>query len=141
MIFKKLNSFLTLSSKERWLLIQALILFPFVHFSLTLKGMKYTEQILSGLSGNITEEKEALTWVLKTAKIVKIASNYQFNNTCLRRSLILWYLLKKQGFNSKLCIGVRKEKSNFEAHAWVEYQGFPLNEINDLKEIFTTIKN
>jgi hypothetical protein len=141
MIFKKLNSFLHLSLKERSLLIQALILFPLVDLCLNLKGMKYTEKFLTRLSPNIPEEKEDFNLVLKTAKIVKIASNYQFNKTCLRRSLILWYLLKKQGFNSNICIGVRKEKSNFEAHAWVEYKGFPLNEINDLKEIFTTIKN
>lgn len=141
-LIRKLNSFLNLSFKEQSLLIQALILLPLVHLSLKLKGMKYTQAILTRLSSSVdnkNEKKENLYIVIITAKMVKIASKYQICATCLRRSLVLWFLLKKQGINSKLCIGVRQEKGQFEAHAWVEFKGIPINENENLKEMFVTM--
>ncbi|HKE07531.1 MAG TPA: lasso peptide biosynthesis B2 protein, partial [Candidatus Acidoferrum sp.] len=51
---------------------------------------------------------------------------------CLEESLILWYLLRKQGIASRLRIGVRKVNEKFEAHAWVEQEGVALNQPGQL---------
>lgn len=139
-LIRKLNSFFSLSFLEKFLLIQAIFLLPLIHLSLKLKGVKYTEKILTDLASKTKIKNQDITLVFMTAKMVKIASKYQSWATCLRRSLVLWYLLKKQGFDSKLCIGVRKEKGDFEAHAWVEFQGIPLNENDHLKEMFVTFE-
>ena len=49
--------------------------------------------------------------------------------TCLTRSLVLrWWLLRRYGTTSDLCIGVRLEQGEFAAHAWVEKDGIPLND-------------
>jgi len=48
--------------------------------------------------------------------------------SCLEESLTLWWLLAKHGIFSELRIGVRKDAQSFEAHAWVERDGFALNE-------------
>lgn len=50
------------------------------------------------------------------------------NGTCLANSLILWALLRKQGLNSTIRIGVRKRNGAFEAHAWLEYKSAPVGE-------------
>lgn len=45
---------------------------------------------------------------------------------CLEQSLVLWWVLKRQGIPGELRIGGRKENGRFEAHAWVEFAGEPL---------------
>ena len=49
-------------------------------------------------------------------------------SSCLEESLTLWHLLRMQGYEAKLRIGVRKTGGKFEAHAWVEYEGTALNQ-------------
>lgn len=51
-----------------------------------------------------------------------------FHPTCLALSLTLWWLLERQGIESQLRVGIRKENGKFEAHAWVERDGAALNE-------------
>lgn len=52
-------------------------------------------------------------------------------NTCLKRSVVLYYFLRKLGINVHICFGVRyKEKlcdrvakNKLEGHAWLLYDG------------------
>ena len=60
---------------------------------------------------------------------VNRAANHVFGPvTCLTRSLLLRWLLRRYGTTSDLCIGVRLEQGEFAAHAWVEKDGIPLND-------------
>jgi transglutaminase superfamily protein len=56
------------------------------------------------------------------------ARNLFFTANCLEQSLVLWSILRGHGFDAKLKIGARKEAGRFEAHAWVELDGIPLND-------------
>lgn len=63
-----------------------------------------------------------------TARMVRTAVRYSIGHpTCLEESLVLWWLLGRQGIAAELRIGVRKCGENFEAHAWVECEGSTLN--------------
>jgi hypothetical protein len=55
------------------------------------------------------------------------ARNLFFDTNCLEQSLVLWWLLQKRGVPADLLIGARKDANRFEAHAWVEFAGAPLN--------------
>ena len=46
---------------------------------------------------------------------------------CLSRSLVLWWLLRRKQIECVLRIGTRKQNGEFQAHAWLEYGGKPLN--------------
>ncbi|MGH7514130.1 MAG: lasso peptide biosynthesis B2 protein [Gemmatimonadales bacterium] len=48
---------------------------------------------------------------------------------CLEQSLVLYYLLRRRGVQAEYCQGVIP--APFEAHAWVEYQGTVLNDIDE----------
>jgi hypothetical protein len=48
--------------------------------------------------------------------------------SCLPRSLTAWWLLRRQGIESALRIGVRKTEDRFQAHAWLEVEGLPLRD-------------
>jgi hypothetical protein len=61
--------------------------------------------------------------------MVKAGAHYGLGHpTCLEQSLVLWYLLQRQRIPARFRIGVRTVAGKFEAHAWVEYEGTPLNQ-------------
>jgi hypothetical protein len=60
---------------------------------------------------------------------VNRAANHVFGPaTCLTRSLLLRWLLRRYGTPSDLRIGVRFEEGVLVAHAWVEKDGIPVND-------------
>jgi hypothetical protein len=57
--------------------------------------------------------------------------------TCLSRSFALWTLLRQRGIETQLQIGYRKQDGRFEGHAWLEYQGNPINEAPAVVSTYT----
>ena len=73
---------------------------------------------------------------------VNIAARHlPFPATCLTRSLLLGWLLRRRGVHSKLCIGVRLTHGALEAHAWVECEGVPVNDRPDVSAQFASFGN
>ena len=56
--------------------------------------------------------------------------------TCLVRSLALRWMLNKRGIPVQLCIGVSKILFGMHAHAWVEINGQPIGDAQDVAERF-----
>jgi hypothetical protein len=54
-----------------------------------------------------------------------------FHATCLERSIGLWWLLRRRGYDAEIFIGGRKEGGRFEAHAWVASGGGVLSDAGD----------
>jgi hypothetical protein len=46
---------------------------------------------------------------------------------CLEQSLVLYYMMRRQGIAVRYCQGVRPHP--FEAHAWVEYLDEAINDV------------
>ncbi|WP_204106266.1 MULTISPECIES: lasso peptide biosynthesis B2 protein [Spirulina sp. CCY15215] len=130
-----------LSSRERWLFVGGFLGLIFVAIALPRLGLKSTQKILIKLPQTryTVSDSEREKQVTQTAAMVKIAARYcqPFAN-CLKQSLILWQLLYLQRIESELRIGVRCDRGEFEAHAWVEYQGIALNEVREVREDFAT---
>ncbi|ESA35189.1 microcin j25-processing protein mcjb [Leptolyngbya sp. Heron Island J] len=69
--------------------------------------------------------------------MVQLATKYcQPWANCLKKSLVLWSLLRAQGIDGQLRIGVRQDTQKFEAHAWVEWQDFILGDRQDVRKQF-----
>ena len=60
----------------------------------------------------------------KTEKI----SKFFFIDSCLIKSIVLFKVLKRYGFNPELFIAVSKKDKSFSSHAWVENNGKLINE-------------
>jgi hypothetical protein len=61
--------------------------------------------------------------------MVKIAAERRIvNANCLQQTLVLWFLLRRNGIGSEICFGARKQEGEVQAHAWVEFFGQALNE-------------
>ncbi|MBE9198371.1 MULTISPECIES: lasso peptide biosynthesis B2 protein [unclassified Nodularia (in: cyanobacteria)] len=145
---RKLRSFWGLDRNSRWLLLQALLFFPLVTLSLKFGGLKRTQSDLVRMlpPGKIVLPDSELTSqrlrdrsckIIKTISMVQLAARYcQPWAKCLQKSLVLWGLLRHQGINSELRIGVKRDAESFEAHAWVEYEGFVLNDTQNVRDRF-----
>lgn len=48
---------------------------------------------------------------------------------CLEQSLLLYYVLRRQGIAVSYCQGIMSHP--FQAHAWIEYQGRVINDIEE----------
>jgi hypothetical protein len=125
----KLASVRRLPWLDRWLLLQAALLMPVLSLSLRVISFRRLDSALGRLapvSGRapVTEPATASARVLQVAHVVAMASRHTPTpNSCLHRSLALWWLLRRRGFESHLRFGARKQPSGFEAHAWVEFNG------------------
>lgn len=136
---RKIQTWNQFSNLERWLLLQALTLLPLVALCLKLSGLQRTYTFLSCL---IPQPTCSSSFQLQTtANAVQIAAKYYTWATCLRKSLVLWFLLRRQGIAAELQIGTRFEQGEFQAHAWVEYQGDVVGDRRSIREYFTTFNN
>jgi hypothetical protein len=128
---------------ERWLLLQALGLLPLTALALRLFGYRRLAAALARWSGpprsTVWGEAEALARAGSTARLVQAAARYGlYPATCLPRALVLWWLLRRQGINGELRLGVRTGPDGLEAHVWVEYAGLVLNDRADVQAQFAT---
>jgi|GEM_PF-621347 hypothetical protein len=132
-LIQKARTWNKFSNYQRWLLIQALILLPAIALLLKFGELKRTHSLLSKFLKSELSSLHPTSQILTTANMVKIAAKYYSWATCLRKALVLWFLLRRQGIDAELKIGTRLEQE-FQAHAWVEYQGFVVGERQGVKQ-------
>ncbi len=141
----KLHKFQKLSGFERKLLLQALFLLPATALALRLFGFKRLRSLPAPIPNNETTRAETRALAEQAqciARMVRIAATYGFYRAnCLVQSLLLGRLLWLRGITSELHIGTRKEENHFQAHAWIECDGVPLNDSDDVRDNFATLAN
>ncbi len=85
--------------------------------------------------------------VRRVTRLTAIAArNHISRPNCLRSSLFLAYILRRQSIPVELRIGVRLknealDNSALEAHAWVEWAGNVVNDRPDVAEIYLPFSN
>ncbi|MEM1370413.1 MAG: lasso peptide biosynthesis B2 protein [Cyanobacteria bacterium P01_H01_bin.15] len=110
------------------------ILLGLITLSLKGGGYRRTRQWLKGLAG--TSDADGVNSDLPVKNICRQCAIARRNfpwNTCLRGSLLLWFLLRCQGFESEICFGSAYIDAKFSAHAWVELGGRVLNDRPDIR--------
>lgn len=111
----------------------ATLLVP-VHVSLLLFGYARTKYWLD-CSGGSKARREATPREFEGARnLVKLASiagrHGLVNATCLRQSLLVYFLLRCKGLAPEIKLGVRRQAGTFDAHAWVELDDIVLGQEN-----------
>lgn len=101
----------------------ALLLVP-VHASLLVFGYARTRHWLERLSTAPDLRPPTpcdITQAWRLAELASIAGRHGLvNASCLRQSLLLYFLLRSRGLAPALMLGVRREGSDMDAHAWVQ---------------------
>lgn len=138
----KWRKFIDLPASERLLLSQSLVLLPFTALALQMITLKKYQRLLNRFSPDSStavggDDQKIRDRVRKTVRLVEAAGRHgPYRAKCLPKSLTLWWLLRRQGIESQLCFGARKNARRMEAHAWVEFEGTPLNDSADVRERF-----
>lgn len=136
-IRERLRRFRALSRQERGVFLRAAALLPVVCASLRFVGFGRTQRALQRfLKPNgrpILAPGDSNARIEATHRMVQAAARYSTGKTtCLEESLVLWWLLGRQGITAQVRIGARKAGEKFEAHAWVECGGGALNDPGEL---------
>ena len=79
--------------------------------------------------------------VHRIAQIVDTAARYAigFERSCLRRSILLVWLLRSAGVECDLVSGIGRRDGDWRGHAWVEIDGHPINDRRDLS-VFSQLR-
>lgn len=127
--------FLALSWPERRTLLAALALLPLFRVALRLVGLQRLQARLHRKAepGNAASLDE----LKRTGALVNAAARRVLGaDSCLTRSLYLWWLLRRRDVHCQLRIGVRMADGALAAHAWVEHAGVPVNDRADVSDHF-----
>jgi len=123
-----LAKFKALPAEEKRLVAAAAALLPFTDLALRIVGYKKTQDFLaSNTAGRKIlplSPADRLARSQRVAYCVRVAARRgPYRVTCLRESLVTWWLLRRRGVPAILKIGVGKEAADLKAHAWVEVDG------------------
>jgi hypothetical protein len=130
-----LSRFRALSWPDRRVLVLAALLLPLVWAAVRVLGFARVHARL-GTAG-APDAPSPVADPVRIGYLVNAAAGLPLvPATCLTRSLLLNWLLRRRGVRSELRIGVRMEGSALDAHAWVECEGRPVNDAPDVGRRF-----
>ena len=129
----RIDKLRALSLKEARILLLALFMLPTIGIVLNLAGYQRTCQLLRFLSRKprhpALDERQLDSRIELTGRCVRLAATRgPYRANCLRQSLLIWWLLRRQHSEAALCIGALKRGDAVEGHAWVMVAGEPVNE-------------
>lgn len=138
---QQFKRFRQLPTAEQRLLWQALCWLPLAHGGVRAVGFKSGCRLLQRFSawlGHPAPPNQPLPAIAQCTQALNRAIHYGlYPGNCLSRALTLWWLLSRCGLHSDLRIGVRMLDGRFQAHAWLEYEGQPLNEVLTVRQEYT----
>lgn len=133
-----LARFRTLSGADQRTLLAAAAWMPLFWLGLRFLGLPRFQARLQ----RSTVKRDAamsLPEIQALGELVNIAARHTLGpRTCLTRSLLLGWLLRRRGVESQLRIGVRLTGGMLDAHAWVECGGVPVNDQPDVGAQFAS---
>lgn len=106
------------------------------HATARLLGVRRALRAAQAPCAPVTHQDAAAITDVTASRVATAGAFYPARALCLEQSLALCSLLRRQGVAAELRIGV--QSLPFQAHAWVEVDGRPLNEDADVTRQFAT---
>lgn len=109
-------------------------------FELNILGFENTLSRLLKTKRNLVADtsKKDIIRMIKLARIAyRTAAYFPWRADCLPRSISLFKILRSQGYNVDLYIGVKRP--TFEAHAWVQSGGTLISDTSEFIRPYNTI--
>jgi Transglutaminase-like superfamily len=131
-LLRKIRRFRQLQPDQKKTFLIAVALLPWFWLGLRVFGFAWMQSFLIKNDCKVVESVD-LTCIRRAAEAVNLAARRgPFPFTCLTRSMLLHWFLRRGGVPSELRLGVRIEQGAFSAHAWVECSGVPVNDDLDI---------
>jgi len=135
---RHLARFRALSGADQGTLLAAAFWMPLFWLGLRVLGLPRFQARLQRRTVK-REVAMSLPDIKALGELVNIAARHTLGpRTCLTRSLLLGWLLRRRGVTSNLRIGVRLTHGVLDAHAWVECDGIPVNDQPDVGTQFAS---
>jgi hypothetical protein len=117
--------------REQVLLVQAASMLLLVDWSLKRFGLRHTYHWLQ----RCVKPRPISVSIARLGRIVEMGANNTIgaDGTCLRRSLVLWWLLANADVHSELYVGFAKHEEELVGHAWVEVNKHAINDAMDVR--------
>jgi Transglutaminase-like superfamily len=129
----------SLTPAQRRTVVVTLALLPAVRMSLRLRGFKRTAMSLASRSDRTALTPDPAAARATAHAVQMVAGRSLVGARCLGRSLVLWFLLRRQGVDAVLLIGTdRPREGSIVAHAWVEVAGEPVNDRPEVGQQFAS---
>lgn len=119
--------------REKRFLFRAALLLPFMSGLLRARGFRRAVAYVDRRAPAPPSGSQDLARARRLAYVVKAAATRGIVSfSCLEESLVLLWLLRREGFAPKLRLGGRTMEAAVDAHAWVELDGAVLNDSDDV---------
>jgi hypothetical protein len=111
------------------------VLLPPIQIMLKSRGLKRTARALAARSDRPLVLADRAEAVDMAEAVSLVAGRKMVGALCLGRSLLLWFLLRRRGMDAELVVGTTSPvDSTWMAHAWVELDSQPVNDVADVRE-------
>jgi hypothetical protein len=134
-----------LSFIDLGMILSSLIWLPLIDLLLKLFGYRRVLHFIENATPVHIEPSisvEVRRQAKSIARMVAIAARHGFHRaTCLRKSLLVLWFLRRHGMVGQIWFGVRLVNGTWEAHAWVEWKGIIINDEADVRERFKPLEN
>ncbi|MGE0877297.1 MAG: lasso peptide biosynthesis B2 protein [Acidimicrobiia bacterium] len=124
--------------REQRIVITALLLLPLLQVSIRLTGVGRSSRALDRLprARRTIPPNECDNFSAFVGQAVNGAARrwHLASTSCLPRAVLCWWLLRRQGIESEVHIGIPDRATGFVAHAWVERNGRVLTDLADVRE-------
>jgi hypothetical protein len=136
---RRLARLRSLSLAQWRVLVASLALVPAVQFALRTLGFGPTVRRLAAWSDRPVGPSGVVEARVVAEPVAIVAGRRLVGARCLGRSLVLWFLLRRRGVDAELLIGADAAAGALSAHAWVEVQGQPVNDVPDVRDRFGSL--
>lgn len=121
----RVGKFFSLPAEEKRIFLRALFLLVYLRFSLRFKQFKnVVKDVSRKTSGQNSAQKKTVLPPPRVASLLNAAGSILPYTTCLPKALAGSILFSSLGYQTRLHIGVTKEKGSLlEAHAWLTLDG------------------
>lgn len=134
MASRTLRRFLQLNQQQKRIVLAAATALVLTRAGLRIFGFRRWQNFLGSFGQRAAAKlgsDENIHRARQIAKLQLSAERHLFPRaSCLEHSLVLLWLLRREGIAGILRLGGRKQGDQFEAHAWVEVGGASLDNAN-----------
>lgn len=141
-MIRALRRVMALSNDDKRTVFRLATLVPTVELGLRLFGFRRVSRWVWQDVPVASEPPDNVSRTLaRTASLSRAVNRRWFIfGRCLARSLALARVLQQAGIDVELRFGQRVEAGAFSAHAWLEHDGMPINEAQDIRDSYTAFE-
>jgi Transglutaminase-like superfamily len=131
-----------LNWRDKFLAIRIGLLIPVIEIWMRTSSFQRCQRGLLRLARALPPYTRKVTSPAEAEKLARLVAlgNQRYSlypADCLTVSLALQYVITRLGGQAELCLGVRTITGQFEAHAWVEVEGVPLNQLESVNDVYS----